>query len=145
MIRTYDSGYRGECSSETVEQINSMGWLEKNYPYRWPLIFHCPNEVTVDKKKPGWANHLLMRKKKGVRPGVPDIIDFGAIRGAFELKRKDRKAKGVKTTAEQREFLEAVAASGGFAAICYGAEEFKLAYADYINYCIAQQVIKACT
>ena len=138
MIRIYDSNYRGECPSEDVEQINSMGWLEKNYPDRWPLIFHCPSELTVDKKKPGWATHLAKRKKKGFKLGISDIIDFGVCRGAFELKRQDKTLK--RPSKEQREFLAAVASSGGFAAICYGAEQFKLAYADYINYCIAQQV-----
>lgn len=141
MIRIYDSGYRGECPSEDVEQINSMGWLEHNHPDRWPLIFHCPNELTVDKKKPGWANHLDRRKKKGVKLGICDILDFGTVRGAFELKRLDRTKK--RPTKEQLDFLEAVDASGGFAAICYGFEQFKLAYNDYIAYHVKQQVIKA--
>lgn len=137
MIRTYDSGYRGECPSEAVEQINSMGWAEKNHPDRWPLVWHTPNEIRAT------PQYMAKRKKMGVKSGVSDIIDFGEIRGAFELKRKDRTKS--KISKDQREFLEAVAASGGFAAICYGAEEFKLAYADYINYCIAQQVTKTCT
>ncbi len=134
MIRTYDSGYRGPCRQEWLEQIDSAGWLEKNHPDRWPLIFHVPNELTVDKKKPGWAIHLQKRQKMGVRNGVSDVIDFGAIRGAFELKRKDRTQKGVKVTKEQREFLDEVDKSGGFAAICYGFEQFKLAYADFLEF-----------
>lgn len=137
MIRTYDSGYRGECPSETVEQINSAGWLEKNHPEDWPLALHVPNEV---KAKP---QYMAKRKKMGVKPGPSDWLIMRTPPGAFELKRRDRTKS--KTSKDQREFLDAVAASGGFAAICYGAEEFKLAYADYINYCIAQQVTKTCT
>lgn len=133
-IRVYDSGFRGPCRQEWIEQIDCAGWLEKNYPDRWPLIFHVPNEVTIDKKKPGWAIHLQKRQKMGVSNGVSDIIDFGLVRGAFELKRKDKTAKGVRVTKEQREFLEAVADTGGFAAICYGVECFKLAYADYLEF-----------
>lgn len=136
MIRIYDSGYRGECPSEDVEQINCMGWLEKNFQERWPLIFHCPNEVTVDKKKPGWAMHLDKRKKKGVKNGVSDIIDFGVVRGAFELKRLDRTKR--KPTAEQMDFLQSVDDSGGFAAVCYGREQFMLAYSDYLKYIASQ-------
>lgn len=130
MIRTYDSNYRGECRHEWLEQIDCMGWLEFSHPDRWPLCFHTPNEVTVDKKKPGWAQHLAKRQKMGVKNGVSDIIDFGAIRGAFELKRLDRTQ--CKVTKEQRDFLKATDASGGFAAIVYGYEQFKLAYADYL-------------
>lgn len=134
MIRIYDSGYRGECRREEFEQMDCASWLKYNYPDRWPLIFHVPNEVTVDKKKPGWANHLQKRQKMGVSLGVSDIIDFHPVRGAFELKRLDRTQKGVRVTTEQREFLEAVDASGGFAAIVYGFAQFKIAYADYLEF-----------
>lgn len=134
MIRIYDSGYRGECRREEYEQIDCASWLKHNYPDRWPLIFHVPNELTVDKKKPGWAQHLQKRQKMGVQNGVSDIIDFAQIRGAFELKRADRTQKGVRVSQEQKDFLAAVAESGGFAAICYGFSEFKRAYADYLEF-----------
>lgn len=126
VIRIYDTGHRGPCRSERCEQIDSMGWLEKNHPDRWPLIFHPPNETN------GSAQHMQMRAKEGVRPGVSDIIDFGQVRGAFELKRCDRAKSRV--SADQRDFLQAVANSGGFAAICYGFEAFKLAYADFLEF-----------
>lgn len=132
MIRTYDSHHRGECRQEWLEQIDCAGWLQFNHPDRWPLIFHVANELTVDKKKPGWAQHLAKRQKMGVKNGVSDIIDFGVIRGAFELKRLDRTQS--KVTKEQRDFLKAVDESGGFAAICYGFSQFKLAYADYLAF-----------
>jgi hypothetical protein len=127
LIRTYDSNYRGECRSEMCEQIDSASWLEFNYPERWPLIFHVPNEISA---KP---QYMQRRKKEGVKPGVSDIIDFGSIRGAFELKRLDRTK--CKVTPDQREFLESVDASGGFAAICYGFAEFRRAYVDYLAFC----------
>lgn len=75
---------------------------------------------------------MQIREKEGVRAGVSDIIDFGRVRGAFEMKRCDRTKSRV--TAKQREFLQAVADSGGFAAICYGFEQFKLAYADFLEF-----------
>ena len=130
MIRIYDSGYRGECPSEMVEQINSMGWLEKRYPDRWPLIFHYPAEV---KAKP---QYMAVRRKCGVKAGISDIIDFGEIRGAFELKRQDRTKS--KVSKEQMSFLEAVDASGGFAAIVYGFPQMMLAYSEYLIYCSSQ-------
>lgn len=130
MIRIYDSGYRGECSSEMVEQINCMGWLEKHQPDRWPLIFHYPAEA---KAKP---QYMAVRRKLGVKAGISDIIDFGEIRGAFELKRRDKTKS--KVSKEQLAFLESVDASGGFAAICYSFEQFLLAYSDYLKYIASQ-------
>lgn len=133
MIRTYDSGYRGPCRTERPEQIDSMGWLEKNHPDRWPLIWHTPGETRAS------PQHMQMRAKEGVKAGVSDIIDFGLIRGAFELKRCDRTKS--RLTKEQREFLQSVADSGGFAAVCYGFGEFKRAYADFLEFVR----VKGCT
>lgn len=130
MIRIYDSGYRGECPSERVEQINAMGWLQKNHPDRWPLIWHTPGETKAS------PQHMAMRKKEGVKAGIADVIDFGLVRGAFELKRRDKTKS--KVSKDQIEFLEAVDASGGFAAICYSFEQFMLAYSDYLSYCSPQ-------
>lgn len=126
MIRIYDSNYRGDCRQEWAEQIDCMGWLEFNHPDRWPLIWHTPNEARAT------ASYMQKRQKMGVKSGVSDIIDFGLVRGAFELKRLDKSKCSV--SKEQRMFLRAVDDSGGFAAIVYGFEQFKLAYADYLEF-----------
>ena len=126
MIRIYDSGYRGDCRSERCEQIDAIGWLKHNYPDRWPLIFHCPGETKAS------PQHMQMRAKEGVKAGPPDIIDLGGIVGLFELKRVDRTKS--KVSKEQKEFLLAGAECGHFAAIVYGFEQFKLAYADYLSF-----------
>ena len=75
---------------------------------------------------------MQKRRKMGVKAGVSDIIDLGEVRGLFELKRLDRSQSSV--SKGQREFLLAGANSGAFAAICYGFEQFKLAYADYLEF-----------
>ncbi|MNQ42911.1 hypothetical protein D3C85_566230 [compost metagenome] len=103
-----------------------MGWLEFNHPDRWPLIWHTPNETKAT------ASYMQKRQKMGVKAGVGDIIDFGRIRGAFELKRLDKSK--CKVSKDQRDFLQATDDSGGFAAIVYGYEQFKLAYADYLEF-----------
>lgn len=126
MIRIYDTNYRGECRSETMEQIDCMSWLEVHHPDRWPLCFHPANEVKAS------AQYMQKRRKMGVKPGVPDIIDCGEIRGLFELKRLDRTKSSV--SKPQRDFLTAGANTGAFAATCYGFEAFKLAYADYLEF-----------
>ena len=124
MIRIYDSGYRGECRTERCEQIDSISWLAFNYPERFPLIFHCPNETQAK------AQYMQMRAKEGVKPGPPDIIDLGGVVGLFEMKRLDRTKS--KVSKEQKTFLQAGADAGHFVVICYGFEQFKLAYADYL-------------
>lgn len=126
MIRIYDSGYRGDCRAERMDQIDAISWLAFNHPERFPLIFHCPGET---KAKP---QHMQMRAKEGVKPGVPDIIDLGGVVGLFEMKRLDRTKS--KVSKEQMDILGKAAAQGHFAAICYGFAEFKLAYADYLEF-----------
>jgi hypothetical protein len=132
MIRIYDSGYRGDCRQEWAEQIDAMGWLEFNHPERWPLCFHVPNEIKAS------PQYMQKRQKMGVKPGVADIIDFGLVRGAFELKRLDKSK--CKVSKDQREFLQATLDSGGFAAICYGVIEFRKAYADYLEFVASKQL-----
>jgi len=131
MIHTYGHRTPGKCRSETAEQMDCMSWLECHYPDRAGLCFHPSNETTVDKRKPGWAMHLEKRRRMGVKKGAPDIIDlWGTDRwrsGVFELKALNGKA-----TKEQVEFLESADARGSFCAICYGFEEFKKAWLDYL-------------
>lgn len=126
MIRTYNPSHRAPCRSERCEQIDAMGWLEKHYPERWPLIFHCPNETR------GSAQHMQMRKKEGVKAGVPDIIDMaGPVMGLFEMKRQDSSKSRLST--DQRDFLQEAAERGHFVAVCYGFEQFKRAYGDFLQ------------
>lgn len=132
MIRTYDSGYRGECRREEYEQMDCASWLEFNHPGRWPLIFHSPNETKAT------AHYMQKRQKMGVKPGVPDIIDVGGVVGLFELKRLDRTQS--KVSKEQKEFLQAGADAGHFVAVCYGFEQFKRAYADYLEFVLQKSL-----
>ena len=127
MTAIYNPNFRGECRSERMEQIDAMGWLQKNHPDRWPLIFHCPNETRAN------VQHMQMRAKEGVKPGIPDIIDPNNFRcGFFELKRLDSTKS--RPSKDQIEFLERAAAAGHFTAICYGYEQFKIAYADFLRF-----------
>lgn len=126
MIRTYGGNYRGPCRSERCEQIDAISWLEVNHPDRCPLIFHVPNETKAS------PQHMQMRAKEGVKPGVPDIIDCGSVRGLFEMKRLDSSKS--RLSKDQRAFLQTAADSGAFAAVCYGFEAFKQAYSDYLEF-----------
>lgn len=130
-IRIYDSHYRGDCRTERCEQIDSMSWLEVSYPEHFELTFHAPNESRST------MNHRDIRKKEGVKPGVPDIICLMDIVGVFEMKRMDKSQSSI--SKDQREFLEKSADQGHFVAVCYGFEQFKLAFIDYLNYCVIKR------
>lgn len=140
MVRTYGKKAKGPCRSEDAEQIDCMNWLEFNYPDRAGLCFHPANEVTVDRRKRGWHLHLEKRKRKGVKPGVVDIVDlYGTDQwrsGVFELKALD----GV-LSKDQREFLQAADERGCFAAVCYGFEQFKVAWLDYLHSCAQSDIV----
>lgn len=126
MIHIYDSHYRGECRSERCEQIDAMTWQAFNYSDRAPLCFHVANEAR------GTAAHHHLRQKQGVKPGVPDIIDLScSVPGLFEMKRLDRTKSSV--SRHQKSFLASADAKGHFVAICYGYEQFQLAYAYYVR------------
>jgi len=133
VIRIYDSGYRGDCRLERYEQIDCASWLKYNYPERWPLILHIPNEASGR-----GSSHLQTRIKEGVKTGASDILDLNWLPGIFELKRMDRTKS--KVSKEQREFLQAGSDAGHFAAIVYGFEQFKLAYADYLAFIASKQL-----
>lgn len=128
-IRTYDSHYRGPCRVEKAEQIDCISWLGYHYPAEFALCFHVPNESR------GTQMHYAMRAKEGVKAGVPDIIHIGGTdlwrAGLFELKRLDRTKS--RLSDEQRDFLEASDARGCFSAVCYGFDQFKVAWIDYLS------------
>ena len=129
MIRLYDSGFRGECRTERAEQIDSISWLAYNYPEEFALSWHTPNESS------GNAFHHSLRVMEGVKAGVPDIIHIGGTdvwrAGLFELKRLDRTKSRISD--EQRAFLESADARGCFAAVCYGFEQFKVSWLEYLS------------
>ncbi len=81
---------------------------------------------------------MQLRAKEGVKAGPPDIIDLGGIVGLFELKRLDRTKS--KVSKEQKSFLQAGADAGHFVAICYGFEQLKPAYADYLAFVASKQL-----
>lgn len=132
MIRIYGKPIKGKCRSEEAEQIDCMNWVNYHYPERAILCFHPANEVTVDKRKPGWILHLEKRRRKGVKSGVVDIIDLHGTdvwrSGVFELKKLDGRVDK-----DQIAFLEAADVRGCFSAVCYGFEQFKVAWIEYLS------------
>ena len=76
----------------------------------------------------------LRDEQAGLRKGVSDFIILIGINSrypfaAIELKRTNKSGKGKASpvSAEQRVFLRDVRQRGGFAAVAYGFEQFKIA------------------
>lgn len=123
----YDSGYRGACPKEDIEQIKSADWLSYHMP--WVNAFHVPNEIKAS------VQYGEKRKRMGVKGGVSDwIILTPGLNHPFavpEMKRLDKTKS--KISAEQKKFLSSSADCGGFSCVCYGAEMFKKSMRIYFT------------
>lgn len=124
MIKVFHDKASTDKSKEVVHQVNSIAWVRHNHPeiFAW----HVKNEGL---KSIGTA---VKDKQDGVVKGVSDILLIGPNGfAAIELKRAIKSDS--KVSKEQKEFLEKVSETGGYAAICYGFEMFKLAIEDYLS------------
>lgn len=126
-VRVYDSGYRGDCPVEYIEQINAVTWFREHYPQHGMLFFHVANESS---SKPQYRAKL---NKMGVTAGIADLVllvpSGPYYYAVFEMKRT---GKGYLSN-DQKKHLNAVAEAGGFACMCRGANEFKKAVDDYLQ------------
>lgn len=110
---------------EDAHQINCVAWLRHNYQSL--LFWHTVNE---GKKS---MTSALRDEQAGLLKGVSDfVILIGSSKypfAAIELKRTNKSGKGKASPVsdEQKEFLRNVRDRGGFSAVCYGFEQFKLA------------------
>lgn len=97
--------------SEEVEQRNFVQWLEiKGYKYT-----SIPNSTYTKSWKQKMKNKLM-----GLRAGFPDMVVIAE--GCFmciELKR----TKGGALTPMQKDWIDAITATGIPVAVCKGAEE----------------------
>lgn len=125
----YYGGPVKACPLEKIDQMNSVSWLRHEYPDY--LFWHTVNEGSKHKAS------AVIDHQMGLLKGVSDfviLIGFGGKYpfAAIELKRHG-KAQASPVSKEQREFLAAVRRRGGFAAVAYGFEQFKIAFCDAIK------------
>jgi hypothetical protein len=129
MIRIYDSGYRGKCRYEDAEHIDCVAWVRHHHPEHARLMHHPANESMVR------VQYRAKLSKMGLLPGVSDLILLYPASGhpyaMFELKRRDRTKS--RLSKAQRAVLTAADGVGAFASVCYGFEEFKQAFIEYID------------
>lgn len=125
----YYGGPVKACPLEKIDQMNSVSWLRHKYPDY--LFWHTVNEGSKHKAS------AVIDHQMGLLKGVSDILILIGFGGkypfaAIELKRQG-KAQASPVSKEQREFLAAVRRRGGFAAVAYGFEQFKIAFCDAIK------------
>jgi hypothetical protein len=125
----YYGGPVKACPLEKIDQMNSVSWLRYEYPDY--LFWHTVNEGSKHKAS-AVADHQM-----GLLKGVSDILVLIGLGGkypfaAIELKRQG-KSQASPVSKEQREFLASVRIRGGFAAVAYGFEQFKIAFEDAIK------------
>lgn len=126
----YYGGAVKSCPLEDWEQVECFQWAKHNYPN--VLCWHSVNE---GKKH---IHTALRDEQSGLLKGVSDFViligaDFGGCQfGAIELKRQG-KTQASPVSKEQKAFLSRVRLLGGFAAVAYGNEQFKVAWADMLN------------
>ena len=125
----YYGGPVKACPLEKIDQMNGVSWLRHEYPDY--LFWHTVNEGSKHKAS------AVIDHQMGLLKGVSDfviLIGFGGRYpfAAIELKRQG-KAQASPVSKEQREFLASVRSRGGFAAVAYGFEQFKIAFEDAIK------------
>lgn len=126
-IRVYgDQKFRGECPSETLEQVTFFARLRKLFPETLGMIaIHIRNE----------GHRTVMQaareKSEGMTTGAADIIIPGRPSFVCELKRRDHTKS--KISEDQIKYLRATAASGSFTCIALGVDAAWEALIDWIN------------
>nr|DAI80141.1 MAG TPA: Nuclease [Caudoviricetes sp.] len=115
-----------DTRKEDSHQVDCVAWLRHHYPH--VLFWHTVNEGQKT------ITSALRDEQAGLRKGVSDFIILIGINSrypfaAIELKRTNKSGKGKASpvSAEQRVFLRDVRQRGGFAAVAYGFEQFKIA------------------
>lgn len=121
-----DMAYRGECASETMEQVTFFGRLRRVYP-------DTLGKIAVHPRNEGKRtfNQTNRQKAEGMTTGASDIIIPGEPSFVCELKRRDH----TKSTWQdgQIAYLEASKANGSFVCVALGADAAWEALQEWID------------
>lgn len=113
-------------SQEQQALFNWANWQRGKYP-ELALMYHTPNGGHRSKAEAGRF------KAEGVKAGVPDIclpVARGGYHGLYiELKRQ----RGGKTSANQKEWVQALSEQDYLVEVCKGWEAASKVIIDYLN------------
>lgn len=110
-VKIFDSGYRGNCPLENMEQITAINAIRELYP----TVIHPRNEGKRSFKKALWE------KAEGLTAGASDIIIPGNPSFVCELKRKDKTKTSLSD--DQVDYLNNSLELGCFCCVAYGWEQ----------------------
>lgn len=121
-----DQAFRGDCPSESMEQVTFFNRLRRQYPDTWGLIaLHPRNE--------GVRTHYQAMKEKseGMTKGAADVVIVGAPAFVCEIKRQNHTKSQWQDG--QQEFLHAAKKAGAFTCIALGADAAWRAFHAYLE------------
>lgn len=123
-----DTGFRGKCPVESLEQITFFRRVRDAYPDSYGLTaLHPRNE---GQKTGGQFGAVSRHKAEGMTPGASDIIIPGRVTFVCEMKRRDR------TQSEwqdgQIEYLTAAHNAGAFACVAFGCDAAWGAFQEWL-------------
>ena len=121
-----------DTRKEDSHQADCVAWMRHHHPDL--LFWHTVNEGQKT------ITAALRDEQAGLKKGVSDFVIlngvcYGFPFAAIELKRVNKSGKGKASPVsdEQRKFLCDVRARGGFSAVAYGLEQFKIAVAEMLK------------
>lgn len=120
---------------EDAHQISCVSWMRYHHPEL--LFWHTVNEGRKH------IHAALRDEQAGLIKGVSDFVILIGLSNpggkyqfaAIELKRTNKSGKGKASPVsdDQKSFLKRVRDLGGFAAVAYGKEQFKLAIEEMLK------------
>ena len=121
-----------DTRKEDSHQVDCVAWLRYAHPEL--LFWHTVNEGQKT------ITSALRDEQAGLKKGVSDFVILIGVNNrypfaAIELKRVNKSGKGKASPVsdEQKAFLLDVRQRGGFAAVAYGLNQFKLAIAEMLK------------
>jgi len=119
-----DPSYRGDCPTESAEQMTFINRLRREYPDTLGMIVvHVKNEG----KRHAWQADR--DKALGLSTGACDVIIPGAPTLLLELKRRDHTRS--KFQPGQLEYMQAAQAAGAIVCVALGADAAMEAVKDW--------------
>ena len=121
-----DQAFRGDCPTETSEQVAFFAELKRKYPHLHDIAIHPKNE---GKRMKGQFQQLAKDKAMGLNVGSADIIIPASPAFVCELKRKDHTQSKFQTG--QAEYLGSCQKLGAVVCVALGYEAAMQAVDEY--------------
>lgn len=119
-----DISFRGDCPTETLEQVTFFARIRRKHPDTWGVLaIHPRNEGQRS------VFQTAHQKAEGLTEGASDIIIPGSPSFVCELKRRDH-TKSVMSD-EQGKYLRAAIKVGSFACVALGADAAEAAFEQF--------------